>query len=198
MLTYVALQVQTLGGPFAQADEFGPHEFPLPVQVPPVHAAVAEQARPSLHAVLLALGDLPHVPALQTPRLHWSFWAEQSIGDPLHRPPEHWSVTVHGLPSLQVAVLFAFLQPSTMSQLSSVQGLLSLQLRGVPLLHTPEWQDSMTRQAFPLWHGPASFVVIFMQAPVVELQTPLLHWSLDAEQSTSATPAHVPAMLPAQ
>ena len=99
-----ALQVQLFGGPSAQPDEFTPHEFPLPLHCPPVHTSVVVHARLSLHAVLSATGDFPHVPPLQTPTLHWSFWAEQSIGDPLHRPPEQLSLTVQGLPSLQLVV----------------------------------------------------------------------------------------------
>src|ERR1022692_313789 len=71
-LTKPLLHVQVLGVPSAHAEEFAPHEFPVPVQLPFVHTSVVVQAWPSSQAVLLAFGDLPQVPPAHTPRLHAS------------------------------------------------------------------------------------------------------------------------------
>jgi hypothetical protein len=186
--------VHVFGVPSVQPVAFAPHASPLPTQAPFVHTSVVVQLWPSLHAVVLATGDLPHEPAAHTPTLHWSFWAEQSIAVPWQAPPEHWSPTVHGLPSLQVAVLFTFLQPSTGSQLSSVQPLPSSQLMGVPPLHTPEWHVLPVAQALPWSHALPSFAGCAEHVPVDVLQTPALHSSFDDEQSTSAVGWHVPAL----
>jgi hypothetical protein len=108
------------------------------------------------------------------------------------------SLTVHGLPSSQVAVLFWFLHPSTASQLSSVQGLLSLQLRAEPPPHVPEVQTSPTVHAFMSSHAWVSLAACLVHAPVAPSQTPVLHWSVEAEQSTIDVAAQVPAMSPWQ
>jgi hypothetical protein len=94
--------------------------------------------------------------------------------------------------------LFWFLQPSTASQLSSVQGLLSLQLRGPPPPHVPDVHVSPTVQALLSLHDPPSLAACFPQVPVVVLQTPRLHWSLVPVQSTRATASQVPAASPSQ
>jgi hypothetical protein len=57
---------------------------------------------------------------------------------------------LQALASAHTFVLSATLrQPKTWSQLSSVQGLLSLQLGGGPLTHTPLEQKSSDVQMFP-------------------------------------------------
>jgi hypothetical protein len=62
---------------------------------------------------------------------------------------------VQALPSSQSTVLAAKTQPLVGSQLSSVHGLLSLQLALGPGWHTPPWQVSGPLQALPSLHGPA-------------------------------------------
>ena len=73
---------------------------------------------------------------------------------PAHAPAEQTSFVVQALPSLQDAVLFAKTHPTIVSQASSVQGLLSLQVAGPPLVHAPAWQVSPTVHALPSSQGP--------------------------------------------
>jgi hypothetical protein len=85
--------------------------------------------------------------------------SEQSVGvvPTWQVPPEHESPVVQGLPSLQEAVLFACSQAPAL-QLSSVQGLLSLQSAAITQLG-----------------AGASMPASGSGAGVVSLQTPLLH-----------------------
>lgn len=64
-------------------------------------------------------------------------------------PPLHTSLTVHTLPSEHPAVVGLNPQPVLGSQLSAVQGLLSLQVTAAPLLQLPFLQLSPWVQALP-------------------------------------------------
>jgi hypothetical protein len=169
-LMYPPVQAQVGGVPSVHPVAFGPHESPLPVQVPAVHTSVAVQARPSLHAVPSVTGDAVHVPAVHTPVLHWSVLLVQTIGVPAHRPAEHVSPVVHGSPSSHVAVLFWCLQPRIMSQLSSVHGLPSSQLTAVPPVHTPVLQVEPAVHALLLQAPPSAVVGYTHVAPPAQVE----------------------------
>jgi hypothetical protein len=92
-----------------------------------------------------------------------------------HTPPVHTSL-VHGLPSAQSAFtaqgwhpgICVFWQPLTGAQPSVVQGLASLQERGVPAVQTPLWQISA-----PLHTLPSAHEVPFSSGIVVQPKTGL-------------------------
>jgi hypothetical protein len=84
---------------------------------------------------LLSL-QLSAVPAAQTPA--WQ------VSAPLHTFP-----SLHDVPF----TTGTFRQPATGSQLSVVQTLLSLQLSGVPAVHTPAWHVSVPLQRSPSGQG---------------------------------------------
>src|SRR5262249_29012848 len=71
----------------------------------------------------------------------------QLTGWPVRVPLVQTSAVVHALLSLQAAVLLVCTHPFSGSQVSSVQGLLSSQLGGVPGVQLPPWQLSV--QALP-------------------------------------------------
>src|SRR5262249_21023240 len=72
---------------------------------------------------------------------------------PEHDPPEQVSFIVHAFLSLQELLLLTWRQPRLMSQESSVQGLLSLQLGAAPPTQAPPEQVSLVVQALPSSHG---------------------------------------------
>src|SRR5206468_1630435 len=95
-------------------------------------------------------------------------WHRRS-GVPTQMPAAHRSFVVHGLPSSHTLVLYAYAQPASASQPSSVQGLPSSQLGGGPGTHRPVVgsQVSMPSRASPL-----------SQLTYVPRQTPFAHTSV--------------------
>ena len=95
-----------------------------------------------------------------------------TIPMPPQTPPLQTSNVVHGLPSSQGFVLFAWTQPVAGLQLSVVQTLSSLQSTAVPAWQPPSLQTSPVVQAFPslqtatlfAWEQPATG----LQASVVQ------------------------------
>src|SRR2546426_12431485 len=71
-----------------------------------------------------------------------------------HVPAWHVSAPLHTLPSLHEVpfATAACWQPCTGSHVSVVQGLLSLQLGGVPAVQAADGQGSELVQAFPSLH----------------------------------------------
>ncbi len=96
----------------------------------------------------------------------------QTLGVPPHVPALQASLTVHALPSLQVVPVAALAKPQaplTGSQVSMVQGLLSVQLTTLPT-HVPLWQASGLVQGLPSSQVVPLGAVPCEQAPVVGLQ----------------------------
>ena len=71
-----------------------------------------------------------------------------------HTPAWHVSVPLHALPSLHEAPFetAVCLQPATGSQVSVVQGLLSLQVSDVPAVQAPAWHVSTPLHTLPSLH----------------------------------------------
>src|SRR5437899_783008 len=71
-----------------------------------------------------------------------------------HVPAWHVSAPLHTFPSLHEIpfATAACWQPCTGSHVSVVQGLLSLQLRGAPAVHTPARQVSAPLHTLPSLH----------------------------------------------
>ncbi len=105
------------------------------------------------------------------------FWSHASLVQPLlssqlgaapgvHRPSLHKSPTVHGLPSLHGAVFSTNLQPALASQLSSLQGLPSLQFCAVPARQMPPLHASPLVHTEPsASHGLSSLMGAKAQLP---------------------------------
>ena len=85
-------------------------------------------------------------------------------GPPTHPPPLQVSFVVHGLPSLQGALLLVWLQvPDGAEQSSSVHGLPSSQFFGTPGRQLPPLHVSPTVQPLPSLHGP--LLLVWTQPP---------------------------------
>ena len=110
---------------------------------------------------------------------------------PWHFALTHTSFVVHGLPSSQPVALAtaACWQPNTLSQLSVVHGLLSLQSTSVPvqveLMHV-----SPVVQALPSLH--AIGLLAWSQAPVLPLQASVVQ-TLPSSQFLAVPLAQKPA-----
>src|SRR5207249_4306122 len=80
--------------------------------------------------------------------------AQVSAVPALHTPVWHVSVPLHAFPSLHEVPFetAACLQPATGSQVSVVQGLLSLQVSDVPAVQAPAWHVSTPLHTLPSLH----------------------------------------------
>ena len=111
-------------------------------QLPPEQESPIVQALLSLQeAVLLAC--VQPVAGLQASFVHTLPSSQLGAAPPTQVPPLHVSLVVHALPSLHGAVLLVYTQPVAGTQVSFVQGLLSLQVSGVPGWQIPEEQVSV-------------------------------------------------------
>src|SRR5881296_3144277 len=102
-----------------------------PTHLPPLHLSLVVQASPSLHGAVLFVWKQP-VAGLQVSSVQTLPSSQLSARPPTHTPPPHRSLRVQAFPSSHEAVLFVWTHPVVGLQLSSVQGLPSLQFRSVP------------------------------------------------------------------
>ena len=117
-----------------------------PTQAPAEHVSPVVHAFPSLQEAVLFAKTQP-VAGLQL-SLVQTLPSLQTTGvAPVHVPPPQTSPVVQAFPSLHEAVLFVCVQPAGV-QLSSVQGLLSLQSKAAPE-QLPPLQTSPIVQALP-------------------------------------------------
>jgi hypothetical protein len=121
----------------------------VPVQTPPWQISLPVQTLPSLHDVPSGAGVFEHPEAgSQASVVHALASLQLSAAPALHTPLWQVSSPLHTSPSVQ-GVPFrsgVWRQPRTGWQLSVVQTLASLQLGGVPAVHTPLWQVSVPLQ----------------------------------------------------
>ena len=108
---------------------------------------------------------------------------------PLQTPNAQTSPELQSLPSLQALVLNVVVQPSAGSQLSVVQGLLSLQLAAAPPAHVPPAHASPTVHALPSEHTAA--VLAWLQ-PLAGSQLSVVH-GLPSSQETAPSATHAPS-----
>ncbi len=111
---------------------------------------------------------------------------------PVQTPPLHASGAKQALPSSQTAVLFTCKQPLAVSQLSSVQALLSSQLSTEPLVHLPPRQTSGAVQALPSEQGAALLLTCWQ--PLAGSQKSAVQPFLSSQLTCTAPPMHRPAM----
>jgi hypothetical protein len=147
------------------------HVTLLPAQKPPEHLSPWLQALPSSHPKVLFWNAQLPVVVLQLSVVQGLLSLQLLATPALHAEAAHASPTVQALPSLHGAVLAANLQPALASQLSSVHGLPSLQLRIAPALHTPPAHASPTVHTDP----SASQLVPLLVATKPQLPLPVLH-----------------------
>ena len=174
-----------------------------PTQTPPLQASWVVHTLLSLQGRVLAAVAQP-VTASQL-SLVQGLLSLQTTGLPLpHTPPPQTSPVVHGLPSLQAAVLAVAVQPLTLSQASVVQAFLSSQTVAAPPTQAPALHASAVVHALPSEQGAvlagATQPLPGSQASVVQgflssqkggappLQTPLAHasWPVQALPSSQA------------
>jgi len=130
--------------------------------VPAVHVPAWQVSAPlhtllSLHDVPLRTGVLAHPETgLQLSVVHTFAVVAHKRACPRYITPA-WQVSLplHTLPSLHDEPLgtAVFWQPVAGSQLSVVHTLPSLQLRGVPGVHTPLWHVSAPLHTLPSLHA---------------------------------------------
>ena len=106
-----------------------------------------------------------------------------------HDPPPHASPDVQTLPSLQGAALFVCWHPDAGAQVSSVQGLPSLQPGGGPPAQTPPAHVSFVVQALPSSH--AAVLAAWTQPRIVS-HASSVHGLLSLQPS-GPPPMHAPA-----
>jgi hypothetical protein len=164
------------------------------VQVPAWHVSAPLQTVPSGHAVPLeTFACAQPVAGTQLSVVHTLLSSQLSGVPALHAPPWQVSAPLQALPSLH-AVPFdtaTCWQPRIGSQLSVVQGLLSLQLRAVPAVHVPPWQVSAPLQRFASAHDVPLVTLVTVQ-PVAALQ-PSVVQTLPSLQTSGEPAVQVPA-----
>src|SRR5439155_1345728 len=150
--------------PVAELQVSSVHTFPSsqlsagpPAHTPPLHASFVVHTLPSSQGAVLFVWTQP-VAGLQVSSVHTFPSSQLGAAPPTHLPPLHPSLTVEAVPSSQGAVLFVWTHPVVGLQVSSVQGLPSLQFSGVPGWHVPPLHTSPAVQALPSEHGAVLFV----------------------------------------
>ena len=159
----------------------------VPLQLPPPQASFWLQALPSSQGKVVAVKVHVPVLVLQASEVQ-ELLSLQTVAEPgLQAELAHTSPTVHALPSVHGRVLGVLAQPVLASQLSLVQGLLSLQLTEAPAVHTPELQASLALHTEPsASQAPFSFCETYPHLPALVSQEFLLQAvSLLASQLTT-------------
>jgi hypothetical protein len=116
---------------------------------------------------------------------------QTGAGPPTQTLLAHLSAVVQALPSSQLAVLAAFTQPVAETQLSSVQGLPSLQFAAGPPTQTLFAHLSAVVQALP---SSQLAVLAALTQPVAATQLSSVHGLLSL-QFAAGPPTQVPAPL---
>ncbi len=157
---------------------------------PPAHASPWVHALPSEQPLVLNAWTQPPL-MLQESVVHGLPSSQPTAAPGWHAPLAQTSPLVHALLSEHVAALLLWTQPLVGSQISSVHGLLSLQLTIVPGWHAPVAQTS------PLVHALLSeqaSVLLLCTQPFVALHESVVHGLLSSQPSaapgTHAPPAH--------
>jgi hypothetical protein len=156
-------------------------------QLPPEQVSPVVQALPSEQLAVLFACVQP-VAGLQESSVQGFESLQFSEPVPPQVPPEQVSEVVQALPSLQLAVLFACVQPVAGLQESSVQGFESLQFGAAPPTHAPPEQVSEVVQALPSLQEAVLFVWV---QPVAGLQESLVQ-GFESSQFGAAPPTQVP------
>jgi hypothetical protein len=158
-----------------------------PTQAPPPQVSFVVHALPSSQAAVLLVWTQP-VAGLQLSSVQALLSLQFGAGPPWQLPAPHVSAVVQALPSSQDAVLSVCTQPPEESQVSSVQGLLSLQSTVRLPAHTPLAHVSFAVQKLPSSHVAVLFV---WTQPVAGSQESSVQGLLSL-QSVAGPPAQAP------
>jgi hypothetical protein len=158
-----------------------------PVHVPFEQTSPVVQALPSLQVAVLLVCTHP-VALLHESLVQGLLSSQFGAAPPTQAPPEQVSPVVQALPSLQLAVLFVWVQPVAGLQASVVQGLLSLQFAAVPPTQAPPEQVSPVVQALPSLQ--LAVLLVWVQ-PVAGLQASLVQ-GFESSQFGAAPPTQAP------
>ena len=158
------------------------------VQSPPEHTSFSVHILPSSQSRVLARYWQP-TNGSQLSLVHRLSSTQVILDAPAQAPSLQTSSWVHRSPSSHGDSLFVLAQPVTLSQVSVVQPLSSLQSTLVVSLQAPLAQLSFSVQAFPSSQG--RLLCILLQ-PEPESQLSVVH-RLSSLQSTVSGPAHTPA-----
>ena len=171
-------------------------------QTPPLQLSPLVHALPSSQVLPTPAGLNAHLPSTHASSVQ-VFWSLQSLsvlhaqlGAPLHLPLAQMSPEVQAFPSSQLAALGELTQPKPGKHASSVQGLLSVQLRLAPPLHAPAKQLSPLVQSLPS-------VQVMPSAAATKAHSPPTHESCVHTSLSSHWPSlvhgqlGVPPQLPA-
>ena len=129
------------------------------------------QALPSSHGAVLLVCVQP-LEGSHPSSVHGLPSLQSGAGPPTQLPPLQMSLVVQALPSSQGALFGVFKQPVAGSQLSSVQGLPSLQLGAGPPTQLPPLQVSLCVHASPSSHAVPSPSAGFEHMPVAGSHVP--------------------------
>ena len=180
-MSFVSLQLSVVQT-FASAQLRG-----LVAQIPPLQTSPVVQNRPSLQGLVLGALTQTSLISLQESFVQ-TLLSLQILATPPQVPPPHVSPVVQNRPSSQGTVLLVLTQTSVVSlQVSVVQTLLSLQLRGL-VAQIPPLQTSPVVQKRPSSQGFA--LGAFTQTSVVSLQLSVVHTLLSLQ--FLAAPPQVP------
>jgi len=159
-----------------------------PTQSPSAQVSLVVHRSPSLQASVLKVCEQP--PAGSQVWLVQGLLSVQSNAPaPVQLPPWQVSVGVQALPSSQVLALGVWVHPVVGLHVSSVQGLLSLQVSAVPLAHSPSEQVSPVVQGLPSLQGPS---MATKAQPPVALQLSAVQGS-PSTQFSAGPPTQFPA-----
>ena len=163
------------------------HATEPPTHLPSLQRSLSVHLSPSSQSVGVTFAAKSQAPVLPS---HLSvvqgLLSVQVLASPaVHRPALQMSLSVHLSPSSQSAELSRFTQPLALSQLSSVQGLLSSQANAVPR-HLPFAQASFSVHASPSLHGDSIGVAL---QPFLPSQASLVHGSPSSHVSSSIWPS---------
>ncbi len=160
-----------------------------PTHKPPWHKSLPVQALPSLQAPLVRVWTQP--PSTVQPSPVHGRPSSHAAGLPaVQLTPTHFSPSVHGLPSSQLAVLAVWMQPDLGPQLSSVHAKPSSQLV-VPLaVHLPSWHASPLVHASPSLQAALTGVAV---QPLAGSQASAVQGLLSS-QLTALPPVHTPLL----
>ena len=168
-----------------------------PTHDPPEQASPVVQALPSLHAFELFTCAQP-VAGLQESSVQ-PFPSSQFGGEPgMQLPPEHVSLLVQALPSVQGLLLLACTQPVAGLQESSVQTFPSSQFGAAPGTQLPPEHVSFVVQALASLQG---FVLFVNTQPLAGLHVSVVQTlpslQLSAAPGTQLPPEHASLVVQA-
>jgi hypothetical protein len=159
-----------------------------PTQAPAAQVSPCVQALPSLHGAPLGVLTQPD-DGLQASLVHGLPSSHATAAPPPQAPPAQNSPEVQGFESSHGAALLVVVQPDSLSQPSSVQGLPSLHASAGPPTQLPAKQLSSVVHALPSSQGPLAG---WVPQPLAELHTSFVQ-GFPSSHTSATPPVHAPS-----